>query len=231
MHEFFDYIRQFNLLSASIRIVLSLIAGGAIGLQREKNGHAAGFRTHILVCLGAAMTVMTGVFGYTVLGFSGDPLRIAAQVVSGIGFIGAGTIIVTQRLHIKGLTTAAGLWSTASVGLACGIGFYEGAVLCTALILIVMTQFKNLDRALSKHTRKQKIYFEIVGSTSINRILADVEAGGIKLSDVDVKPAKSATPNHVGIDASVITEKNEDIRSICCIIAEISDVAFAIEAG
>ncbi len=230
MFEFFEYIRQFNFLSSVIRIFLSLVAGGLIGLQREKNGHAAGFRTHILVCLGASMTVMTGVFGYSVLGFGGDPLRIAAQVVSGIGFIGAGTILVTQRLHIRGLTTAAGLWSTAAIGLACGIGFYEGALLCTLLILIVMTQFKNLDRALSRHSRKRKIYFEIRSADSLNVILNNVAQCGITLAEIDITAPKSSTPNHVGVNATVIAKNNDDIHNICCIIADLEFVAFAIEA-
>ena len=136
--QILDFLRECNLTTTILRILLSMVLGGAIGLQREKNGHAAGFRTHILVCMGAAMTVLTGVFAVQVLHFSGDPLRIAAQVVSGIGFIGAGTILITQKSHVRGLTTAAGLWATASVGLAVGIGFYEAAILCTAIILIVI---------------------------------------------------------------------------------------------
>ena len=124
--EAYEYLQEFNAVSIAVRIFLAMVVGGLIGIERGKQGRAAGMRTHILVCLGAALTVMIGVYARETLGVvNSDPLRIAAQVVSGIGFLGVGTILIKGRFQITGLTTAAGVWATATIGLALGIGFYE----------------------------------------------------------------------------------------------------------
>lgn len=127
MGEGLSYLREINLASVCLRIVLSLIIGGILGLERGRKNRPAGFRTYILVCLGSTLVMMTNQYVYQVFGTS-DPTRMGAQVVSGIGFLGAGTIIVTGRQQIKGITTAAGMWTSACCGLAIGIGFYEGAI-------------------------------------------------------------------------------------------------------
>jgi putative Mg2+ transporter-C (MgtC) family protein len=116
-------LQQFNEISVVIRILLAMILGGCIGLEREKNKRPAGFRTHILVCVGACMTALIGLFVWNKISGTSDPLRISAQVISGIGFLGVGTILVKEHDHITGLTTAAGLWATATIGIACGCGF------------------------------------------------------------------------------------------------------------
>ena len=110
-------------------MVLAFLCGGLVGLEREYKRRPAGFRTHILICMGAAMTTLTSQYLYLEMNYQTDMARLGAQVVAGIGFIGAGTIIVTRRQRIKGLTTAAGLWATAIIGLALGAGFYEGGCL------------------------------------------------------------------------------------------------------
>ena len=117
MLTFFDFIRDMTVPAVAIRVVISVICGGVIGLEREYKRRPAGFRTHILICLGAAMTTLTGQFLVLVMHSNTDMSRLGAQVVAGIGFIGAGCIIVTKRRRVKGLTTAAGLWATAIVGL------------------------------------------------------------------------------------------------------------------
>ena len=133
MEAFFDYLRELNMASISARLVLSVILGGLIGMERGRRGRAAGLRTHILVCLGAAMASLLGVFITKELEISSDAGRIAAQVISGIGFLGAGTIVIKGRFRVSGLTTAAGLWATASIGLALGYAFFEGALIATFL--------------------------------------------------------------------------------------------------
>ncbi len=202
--EILNFLRECNLTTTILRVLLSMVLGGAIGLQREKNRHAAGFRTHILVCMGATMTVLTGVFAVQVLHLSGDPLRIASQVVSGIGFIGAGTILITQRAHVRGLTTAAGLWATASVGLAVGIGFYEAAILCTSVILIVMALLKSFDRALSDSIPVHaKLYFELDAPKSVNIVLDDIHRMGITFVGLKVKPPRSGHSGYIGLEAAL----------------------------
>lgn len=229
MTVFLEYVRDFNTVSAIIRILCAVILGSAIGIQRETKGHAAGLRTHILVCLGAAMTVMTGLFATVTLGMDSDPLRIAAQVVSGIGFIGAGTIMVTRRLHIRGLTTAAGLWATAAIGLACGIGFYEGAVVCTVMILIVMVVFKKFDKIFDRKTSYKRIYIEICNSKKLNSVLEEIAGEGVILSDIDIRAPRSETDGNVGIEAVVKTSAGETVEQICCRIVNADGVAFSIE--
>ena len=125
-----DFVRDVDLLSITVRMVLAVICGGLIGIEREYKRRPAGFRTHILICLGAAMTTLTSQFLYLNLHYYTDMARLGAQVVAGIGFIGAGAIIVTRRRRVKGLTTAAGLWAAAIVGLCLGGGDFENVAHC-----------------------------------------------------------------------------------------------------
>ena len=120
-------IREITQLSIIVRILASIIVGGLIGVERGMKNRPAGLRTYMLVCVGSCLIMLTNQFIYQTTG-AGDPMRLGAQVVSGIGFLGAGTIVVTKHNQIKGLTTAAGLWASAGVGLAFGVGFYEGAL-------------------------------------------------------------------------------------------------------
>lgn len=122
-------IKESGVCSILLRLLLAVVFGGIIGTERGKHGRAAGMRTHILVCIGATMTTLIGEYVTFVLGMSSDPVRIGAQVISGIGFLGAGMIMTRGGLRVKGLTTAAGLWATATIGLALGIGLYSAASL------------------------------------------------------------------------------------------------------
>ena len=128
----FDFVREMDLLAVSVRLVLAMFCGGLIGIEREYKRRPAGFRTHILICLGAAMTTLTSQYLYLVLGLYTDIARLGAQVIAGIGFIGAGTIVVTKRQRVKGLTTAAGLWVAAIIGLMCGAGYAEAALIASS---------------------------------------------------------------------------------------------------
>ena len=121
------YLEEFNVLSVTVRILLATLCGGVLGIERGKANQAAGMRTHILVCLGATLIMLTGEYMFHKFS-TGDPARLGAQVVSGIGFLGAGSIIVEGRTKVRGLTTAAGLWTAACIGLAVGIGFYTGGI-------------------------------------------------------------------------------------------------------
>lgn len=144
--DWFD-LHTLNFVTIVVRITLAVLIGGVIGLERSMKNHTAGFRTHILVCLGATLVMMTNLYIYQTYGTS-DPTRMGAQVISGIGFLGAGTILVTRYNQIKGLTTAAGLWTAATVGLALGIGFYEGAFATAIAILLIMTVFQRLKKTI-----------------------------------------------------------------------------------
>ena len=134
------------LLQVLVRCVLSVIIGGFIGSERARHGRAAGMRTHILVCLGSALTSMIGIYVSQGLGNTGDVLRISAQVISGIGFLGAGMIVLKSNNVITGLTTAAGVWTTGIIGIAIGYGFYEGALIATVLFLTAIILFSKFER-------------------------------------------------------------------------------------
>ena len=133
-----------DLLAITSRLVLALICGGVIGLERETKRRPAGFRTHILICMGSAITILTNLYLYQVMHLYTDISRMGAQVIAGISFVGAGTIIVTRHQKIKGLTTAAGLWTASIIGLACGAGYAECAIFATLMVLlseIVLTPY------------------------------------------------------------------------------------------
>ena len=136
-------LREVTYLAIAIRILAAVICGGLIGLERGMKNRPAGMRTYMLVCVGSCIVMLTNQYVVQFLG--GEPTRLAAQVVSGIGFLGAGTIIVTRRNQIKGLTTAAGLWSAAGIGIALGIGFYEVALIGSFAIFAVMTLLQKMD--------------------------------------------------------------------------------------
>ena len=161
MQDFIEFMRELNVYTVIIRIVLATVMGGVIGIERFKQGRAAGMRTHILVALGAALASMMGIYLNTVLGYTNDPARIAAQVVSGIGFLGMGTILVKGRFQITGLTTAAGLWATAAIGLALGMGFYSGAIITFICAVLTVTLMSKLEYILTKRYNRFGIYVEI----------------------------------------------------------------------
>ncbi len=134
-----------------LRLLLALVLGGLVGLEREMKGRAAGFRTQILVCVGSALMMLTGIFLKERQPGLGDldPTRIAAQVVTGIGFIGAGTILQT-RDSVRGLTTAASVWVSCGIGIAAGAGFYSGAVITTLVALVVLFLFHDFEQPVRK---------------------------------------------------------------------------------
>ena len=148
MIPLFNGLRGVSFLPVLFRVALALLCGGAIGMERSYKNRAAGFRTHILICAGGTVASMTGLYLYLVAHLSTDVSRLGAQVVSGLGFIGAGTIVVnrTREPAIRGLNTAAGVWATGIIGLAIGAGFYEGALVGTALILLTEIAFARIGR-------------------------------------------------------------------------------------
>ena len=144
-------IHEVTYLAIVVRILAAVILGGIIGLERGLKNRPAGLRTYMLVCVGSCLIMLTNQYIYQMYNV-GDPVRMGAQVVSGIGFLGAGTIVVTRRNQIKGLTTAAGLWAAAAVGLAVGIGLYEAAILGGATIFLVLSIIHRWDNNMRMHS-------------------------------------------------------------------------------
>lgn len=227
---FLEYLQEFNMVSVAVRIFLAIIIGGLIGIERGKQGRAAGMRTHILVCLGSALTVMIGFYVNQKLGLSTDPMRVSAQVVSGIGFLGVGTILLKGRFQITGLTTAACVWATATIGLALGAGFYEGAILAFAAIFLTVTLLHKFEYKLGKHQRRFGMYVEINSDKSIRKIIDFLEIN-YSASGLQVTSPRSGISGNVGIEANISNRKNENPPSKISKELEVLEyVVFAIES-
>lgn len=200
-----QYLEEFNTLSALLRIILAVIAGGVIGNERGRHGRAAGFRTHILVCLGGAMTSLCSLYVSTVSGLGGDIFRIPAQVVSGIGFLGAGIILVRNNNTVAGLTTAAGMWVTATIGFALGYGFYGGGILTTMICVITTTL---LTRVEQNRLRAMRFYVEVDGVEHVQSVLDEIEALLKNDTLIETLPAKSGIVGNVGFTITIMNKSS-----------------------
>lgn len=179
---------ELNFLTIIFRMGLAIIVGGFIGLERDIKQRAAGIRTHMLVCLGAAIVMMTN--QYIFMSFPDaqiDITRMGAQVVSGIGFIGAGTILVTSEYRIKGLTTAAGLWAAAAIGLAIGIGFYEIALVGGLAILVIMILLRPFKHYILDHINPSDISLIVHTKDGLNSFIKLVSQYDVKIFDLKVE--------------------------------------------
>ena len=195
MLSMFDSLREPSFFSIAVRMLLACICGGLIGLEREFKRRPAGFRTHILICLGAAITTLTSQYLVLVMKSSTDMARLGAQVIAGVGFIGAGTIIVTRHQRIKGLTTAAGLWASAIIGLALGAGFYEGGLFTTALILVAELLFVRLEYYILHNAPEVTFFMEYRDKDCLNRVLKLYQEMKVKLNGMEITRA-AGTETH-----------------------------------
>ena len=186
MLPIFNDLRDITVWSTAVRMLLAVVCGGAIGMERTYKRRAAGFRTHILICLGAAMTTLTSQYLYLNLGYYTDMARLGAQVVAGVGFIGAGCIIVTRRNRVKGLTTAAGLWGAAIIGLALGGGFYEGGLAATILLLLAELYFSKLEYWMLRNAPEINLYMEYTSRNCLENVLKYFREHGMKLVDIEI---------------------------------------------
>ncbi len=179
-------IRELTVTAIVVRILVAVILGGIIGMERGMKNRPAGLRTYMLVCVGACVVMMINQYTYQVYGV-GDPVRLGAQVVSGIGFLGAGTIIVTSHNQIKGLTTAAGLWASACIGLAIGIGLYEIAVVGGAAVFLSLTVLHGWDYYMRSKTRIIDAYIELDTGVSLGTFLRNARDADLAVSDVQLE--------------------------------------------
>lgn len=186
MLSIFESLRTLNMFSLAVRMCLSVVCGGIIGLERTYRRRPAGLRTHMLICLGACLTTMTNQFLCLYLHYYTDMARIGAQVIAGIGFIGAGTIIVTRHQRVKGLTTAAGLWACAIVGLALGAGFLEGGLTLTCLVMIAELLFTRVERMALRNSLELNLYLRYDDSAAMTRVLNFLKIHQIKLISLEI---------------------------------------------
>lgn len=183
------WLHDLTLQSIVLRTVLAMLCSGILGYEREKKGRPAGFRTYMVVCIGSAVAMMTGIYVSQQSG-SGDPGRIAAQVISGIGFLGAGTILVTRQNQVKGLTTAAGLWADACLGLALGAGFYSGAIIGFLAIWCSLRILHVVDKHLSRKSKVFSVYVEFVRMKDVSLFLGYGREHGCRMDNLEVTRGK-----------------------------------------
>ena len=231
MRAVWEFLLGLEVLWQSLfKIVLCLVIGGILGMERGKQGRAAGMRTHILVCMGAALTAMTGTYVVQVLGMGTDPLRISAQVISGIGFLGVGTILIKGRFQITGLTTAAGLWTVASIGIAVGLGFYEGAIIAFLAAVLVMTIMHRIEYKITRRNTRFGIYVEIRGDEGIRRVIKHLE-DNYRVTDIQVTSPRTGLTGNVGIEANVHAfDSKISPATLTADLETQEDVVFAIES-
>lgn len=196
-------------MSVVVRILAAIIVGGLIGLERGMKNRPAGLRTYMLVCVGACLIMLTNQYIYQFTG-AGDPMRLGAQVVSGIGFLGAGTIIVTKHNQIKGLTTAAGLWTAAGVGLALGIGFYEAAFTATLGIYTILTVLQRWEHRVHKKIRFIELYVELLGSTLLSEFTQKLRSMDLQIEGLQFETDGIQEDNTRGIIITLKSKKRED---------------------
>ena len=191
-----EQLREITYLSIIIRVCVAVGIGGIIGLERGMKNQPAGSRTYMVVCLGSCVVMMTNQYIYHVFQ-SGDPTRLGAQVVSGIGFLGAGTILVTKNSRIRGLTSAAGLWASACIGLAVGIGFYEGAVVAGITVLLVMTIFRKFDNLVKKKSKYMRLYVNFDSTNALNSFMEQCKQDDITVNDAQITKLKGEDHSEV----------------------------------
>lgn len=195
--------RDLTLISILLRTFLAMLLGGILGYEREKRHRPAGFRTYLVVCLGSTLAMMVGLFIHEITG-SSDAGRIPAQVISGIGFLGAGTILVTRQNQVRGLTTAAGLWSVACLGLALGAGFYTGALVSFAAIWISIKLLRIVDRHLhSNNSDIVTLRVEFSAISDMSNFIAFAKGTGCIVENLEMSRIKNR--DDTAVISAVIT--------------------------
>ena len=197
MASVLSYLRELNIVTMMLRILLAVLCGGLIGLERERKNRPAGFRTYMLTALGATLTVLLSLQLNQMLhgpwralaesiGATQDVSRFGAEAAKGIGFLGAGTILVTRNQEVRGLTTAAGLWAVAIIGTAFGAGFYAGGIICYAFIFLAMQVLRRVDLRIRKTQRVSTVYFEMEKKSTVGQIIRQVKGRGHYIWDLNL---------------------------------------------
>ena len=232
LESIMETLTELNPISISVRLFLAMILGGGIGLERGIKKRPAGMRTYMLVCIGAALVMITS--QYLSLSFpNADPARLGAQVISGIGFLGVGTIIITRDRQVRGLTTAAGLWASACMGLAIGVGFYLGALIGMFFIFLVTTVMHKMDIELVRRSRAMELYMELLDSSHIYRVLDFYKRNNIVVTYMEVTRPKFGNEEQaegkVGLLFTLLLPKRRVHYEIISAIGELDYVKYIEE--
>ena len=207
-----DAASDWNSLAIFLRLVLAMIVGMAVGIDRGLKRRGAGVKTHVLVCLGSALVMMTSEYMTHTFDSKLDIARLGAQVISGIGFLGVGTILVTGKNQIRGLTTAAGLWTCACVGLAIGIGFAEGAIYTLILMLVTLKVLTRLDALLHRYAKVFDLYIEFDSSKNVSLFLQKMRELSVKVETLEMTKGKGPDKVPGAVISVEILKKRERLN-------------------
>lgn len=234
------YLHQFNIVSVTLRLVLAMFLGAFIGMERQRKGYAAGLRTHIFVCVGATLTVLIGQYNFYMLNtewaelahkykLGVDISRYSAQVINGIGFLGAGNIIVNRNQEVKGLTTAASLWASGCMGVVIGAGFYECMFLAFIMILSCNLFLSRLSSYIADSSPNMNVFVEYSYMSDLRVILGGIKNMGIGIYDVDIDRGQRKR----GINPSAVLMLNlpdkNNHNDVMEAIMQLDNVVFADE--
>lgn len=227
--EYFEYsLHNLTFLGMVLRFLAATLAGAVVGYTRGKTQHAAGLRTHILVCIGAAGAIILSEYFVCVRGIPADAERIPAQVVSGIGFLGAGSIIVTGRNHVTGLTTAAGLWASACMGLAAGAGYFSCVLVMCTLILLVLEILHKVDKHYIRNSKQMFLYVETNKGVRVGEILSLMNQNGVQVYSFD--HFGTDTEECTGYRLNVEIENKDLTRSgLSAMVTDVPGVVYVAE--
>ena len=217
------------------RVGIAVLCGGLIGIDRGRKRRPAGFRTYMLVCVGSAMTMILGTYlQYMVLNVwspelewsiaNTDVSRFGAQVINGIGFLGAGTIIVTGRQQVKGMTTAAGLWASACMGLCIGAGFYLASLICCICIIMTIVVFSRLERFILSRSRNVNIYVEVEDLDDLPRVIERIKEQETRIFDVEITKGKYSETHFPNAIFTLQLPKKKPHSTLLSAIAELDTV-------
>lgn len=187
---FIHTLEGWNSIAIIGRLALAIVTGTVIGIDRGLKRRGAGIKTHSLVCLGSTLVMLTSEYMAMNFDQKADLARLGAQVISGVGFLGVGTILVTEKQRIKGLTTAAGLWTCACVGLAIGIGFVEGAIYTLIFIVVALRLLNRIDIFLQKHAKIFDLYLEMDNGKSVGMFLQEMRKKQIRAEAIETTKTK-----------------------------------------
>ncbi len=233
MLTFLDSLRELTPLSVLVRLILALLFGGLLGLHGTRKQRAAGFRTYMLVCMGSALTMILSQYCAFMVettweAVGENPLvtdvsRFSAQVINGIGFLGAGTVLITGRQEVKGLTTAAGLWASACMGIAIGAGFYESVIIGFFLIVFSFRILPGLEASLIEHSTNINLLVEFQSINTLSDVISAIKASDILIYDIDIDQDKTEPfdkPNAV-----IMLHMNRKTKTLHTkLISDLSDI-------
>lgn len=229
-------LRQLSMESVILRLLLAIVFGGSIGLERGRKNRPAGFRTYMVVCLGATLTMILGQYELqlvethwvnqaNIVGTKTDITRFGAQVINGVGFLGAGTILITGRQQIKGLTTAASLWASACMGLALGASFYECALLAFILIMASMRFLPKVEAFLIEKARNMNIYVELFTLDGINEVISCLKTLNIQIYDVDIERGKNTQNRYPNAIFSIRLSKQQSHTQVVTALSQLKNIS------